>query len=1235
MKKLIFSFALLSIIISNVSFSANELWRSRISGSWTTPSTWEFSTNGGSIWIIATSTFPEVTSSTTTIRNPNAVTVNDNTPLAIDQFTIESGASLTLGSGSRLFINDGGGTDLSLFGAVSGPGSIKPFGASVTFDVRNSSSFLAPLVLDSGSVNIVNPDGPFIANLRGAISISTGQTLTVNAGGYTVRAFGTVTNSGVINGNGSSFTMRGSNFVNTGNISVTSFNFDSTTLLDGNGIWNSSAINFNSTGNVTINDTVVFGGANVVNVNVNNQGVVDGAGQYLLLDGTTATVNLTVNANGKVGNSNTTNVHTRGNVSINVRNSGIFNASLNIKTGTTNCVNSDGPFISVFNGPIVIDAGATQQVNPGGYTVQARSNVTNNGTISGSGSAFTMRGANFTNNSIINVTIFNFDSTTALVGAGTWGASTVNIGSSGNVIISGNNVSFGAAAVVNFNINSGGRLNPNSRTVTMNGSVGSVNFTINNGGNTSPSGIIQTRGTVGMNFRNGSNFNSALRVNTGQTTGFNTDNPFIGNLFNTITIDAAAILTTLAGGYTIQANNNVTNNGTINASGSAFIMTGNNFTNNGIVTPSTFNFSDTTSVSGGGTWNPSTLNINSNAVVSLSNNVAFGGSGPLTFNILSNGSLNPNTFTGTLMGSLNTVTLNINSAGSVLNSGVLQTQGIVNLNLRNGSQFFTPFKANTGTATFYNDNNPFEAVVNSTITIDTGAGVNVLNGGFSLRANENVTNNGTISGSGSAFNFWSQNFINNGIVNVANFIFKGILFSPTYSHTISGTGKFTTSNCIVEDGGYVAMTSDHQFSYLTVNSGGTFDLNGNTLKLFGAGVPITVNGFLLTAGSTVEYNGTASQTLASTNVEYENLIINDTSGVICSANFSIPGSLQIINGDLDLNGKIINMTTTGVLTETPGNTVKGNSGYLVATRNINAPNNLNVAGLGAQLTTTSDLGLTEIRRAHTVQTLPSGTQSIKRLFTIKPVNNSALNATLIFHYDESELNGLPENGIRLFQSTNAGSSYSFEGGTLNTTLNRITKNNINSFSRYTAGGSLGNLNITAAPEGFYNLTTLRLNSRDTIRVKLRNNNSPYNVIDSAKGVFDSVTLVTNLTFLAAQSDTYYVSINHRNSIETWSKTNGLIYNVGSTQNYNFTTAPSQAYGNNITLTGTKWLIFSGDVNQNGTVDATDLSLVDNDAANFVTGYVPTDVTGNYVTDAEDLAITDNNAFDFVSKVTPP
>ena len=1213
---------LISLLIFNASaFSSNEYFRSVSSGNWNSTSTWEISFNSGGTWSAATS-IPADTSGIVTIQSPNTVSTPASLNFITNTLNINAGGILSLGSGSSLSIKN----SLTLFGTITGTGSVKTLG-SPQFNIRNGSSFITPLILDAGDLNIYNTDGGNTAELRGAITIFPNRTLNVNAGGYGVKAYNNVTNNGIISGNGSSFTMRGSNFINNGTINPTFFNFDSTTLLDGPGIWNGANININASGNVTLNDTVVFGSTATVNVNVNG-GTITGANQFLLLDGSAGQVNFTVNANGTVGTSNTTNVLTRGSVLMNIRNTTFFNASLNIKSGTTTVFNDNSGNTAVFFGNILIDASTTLNVSGGGYTVLARGNVINNGTISGGGSSFTTRGTFFTNSGTINPTNFNFDSTTSLFGSGIWSGSNININSSGNVSIASNNVSFGSSNVLGFNINSGGTLNPNTRTVTFNGTSNTVNFTLNANGKTFNSGIIQTKGTVNMNFRNSSFFNSPLKVNTGQTTGFNDNTGNTGILHNTLTIDAGAVFAVSGGGYNIQADSNVFNNGTIIGSGSAFIMRGDIFMNSGSVFPTNFNFNDTSSVSGTGIWDPTSLNFN-NALVSILNNLSFGGPNSLTVNV-SNSSLNANNFVLTLNGIQNPVGFNLNNLGTLMNSGKLQTQGNVSLNVRNGSDFNVPLKVNTGTASILNDNAGNEAILNNTILVDAGAVLNVQGGGYTLRANDTLTNNGSISGSGSTLRFFGTVLTNNGLIFPTNFYFEGIVFAPGSVHTLKGTGAFTTNNCQVREGANVILGTDHQFLYLTINAGSTFDLNKKTLKLNGSGTPISVGGAIVTAESTIEYNSTAAQNFPQPYINYVNVTINDSSGVTLVDNITIPGMISILKGDLNLNGRIITLSETGSLSETPGNTIVGNSGYIVTTRNLNAPVNLNVAGLGAQITTNSNLGLTEVKRGPGVQTLPEGNQAVRRWYAIKPVYNTGLNATLVFHYDESELNGNVESKLSLFKSTNAGISYETNGGIVNIAQNTVTQDNINSFGRFTIGNTLG---ISLIMEGFYNVSTNNLNMRDTVRVYLRNASAPYAIVDSSKKVLDSLTFRASFQFSNAASGNYFLQLKHRNSLETWSKT-AVAYVMDSVINYDFTFAAEQAYGNNQTLKGTKYCLYSGDVNQNGLIDLTDVILISNAASVFTTGYVNTDVNGNKIVDLTDMLIALNNANKFVTKQTP-
>jgi len=175
--------------------------------------------------------------------------------------------------------------------------------------------------------------------------------------------------------------------------------------------------------------------------------------------------------------------------------------------------------------------------------------------------------------------------------------------------------------------------------------------------------------------------------------------------------------------------------------------------------------------------------------------------------------------------------------------------------------------------------------------------------------------------------------------------------------------------------------------------------------------------------------------------------------------------------------------------------------------------------------------------------------------------------------------------------------------------------------------------ITVALQGFYNNTTL--NIRDTTRIYLRNTSPPYAIVDSAKAVIDSLNFTGSFLFANAPTGTYYLQVKSRNGLETWSKAGGQLYTAGSAFSYNFTTAAAQAYGSNEILKNTKYCQYSGDVNQNGIIDLTDVILINNDASAFLSGYRVTDVNGDSYIDLSDIVITSNNASNFVNKVVPP
>ena len=179
-----------------------------------------------------------------------------------------------------------------------------------------------------------------------------------------------------------------------------------------------------------------------------------------------------------------------------------------------------------------------------------------------------------------------------------------------------------------------------------------------------------------------------------------------------------------------------------------------------------------------------------------------------------------------------------------------------------------------------------------------------------------------------------------------------------------------------------------------------------------------------------------------------------------------------------------------------------------------------------------------------------------------------------------------------------------------------------------------NLTLFAVIQGFYDPVTDQL-IRDTVSIYLRQYLSPYVIIDSAKmylGANGSATYTFSNPAII-NNTLYYIQLKHRNSVETWNK--GSVF-TNSVQSFSFRNFGS-AYGNNQILIDDNpltYAIYGGDADQDGAVDAADVSMVDNDAYLFTSGYVRTDLTGDNFVDATDFALADNNAANFVSVISP-
>lgn len=180
------------------------------------------------------------------------------------------------------------------------------------------------------------------------------------------------------------------------------------------------------------------------------------------------------------------------------------------------------------------------------------------------------------------------------------------------------------------------------------------------------------------------------------------------------------------------------------------------------------------------------------------------------------------------------------------------------------------------------------------------------------------------------------------------------------------------------------------------------------------------------------------------------------------------------------------------------------------------------------------------------------------------------------------------------------------------------------------------LKLKTVLQAFYDPSSETLNKQDTLTVNLHNASYPYAIAGSAKAVVSKLSFTARFYFKNVAPGNYWIDVRHRNSIETWSS-GYMEFKRNIATEYDMAVQQNRAYMNNTVLVDNspvRYAIYSGDVNQDGIVDATDALLIDNDANNFAAGYLDTDVNGDYSVDATDALIVDNNSSNFVSKMVP-
>ncbi len=154
---------------------------------------------------------------------------------------------------------------------------------------------------------------------------------------------------------------------------------------------------------------------------------------------------------------------------------------------------------------------------------------------------------------------------------------------------------------------------------------------------------------------------------------------------------------------------------------------------------------------------------------------------------------------------------------------------------------------------------------------------------------------------------------------------------------------------------------------------------------------------------------------------------------------------------------------------------------------------------------------------------------------------------------------------------------------------------------------------------------------DKITVELHNAGTYSTIVYSATEIALSTTGQASISIPGRNYGSYYVTVKHRNSLET--TTAAPVSFANGTIEYSFD-VPSKAFGNNLKGVNESYCIYAGDVNGDGFINAADINSLYSAASVFSTGYITDDVNGDGIVDAMDLILTDNNAANFIAVQKP-
>lgn len=493
------------------------------------------------------------------------------------------------------------------------------------------------------------------------------------------------------------------------------------------------------------------------------------------------------------------------------------------------------------------------------------------------------------------------------------------------------------------------------------------------------------------------------------------------------------------------------------------------------------------------------------------------------------------------------------------------------------------------------------------------------------------------------------------IINIAILLLftSGLLAQGIYNNGAKiavGTGT-----CLTISGASGNYLNESNGTDGSIDLNGKISLGGNFINNVAAADVIST----AAVGSEVILSGTANQVVGGTTgvpVAFPNLIVNNANGITIAKDVQVNGNLTLTNGLIEIGNNNFTLGSSSIVVGTPSATnmiISNGNGKVIkkwsATGTFTFPigeNTLTASYLPVSLSFNSGTfapgALTSVSMTKAKYNDPIITGSyLNRTWDISQTGITAFAANVVFQYLTSDVVGT-ESQISTLRMLPTLATFN----PANTTLHQLSATALNEFGTFTGGIGYKTLNLNSIMlEGLYNGSGIMRQAwddlgphfaagiADNITVELHDAANYANVIYSIPNVPLSTTGLASITTVPTiYNGSYYITLKHRNSLETTTATAVSFANNTVSKSFG---APADVYGGNLqAMIDGGYAIFAGDSNSDGFIDTSDMSLVNNDSFNFMSGYFNTDINGDGFIDTSDMTIVNNNSFNFIGAILP-